>query len=94
MCILINLMNESVVLLQQEINGWSLLGFQGLMPTTTSFVSVLSKLGLYSLLPHNRCKVFPPIEQSEFKVSLDLDAKYYFTHILRMFFLFIILIRK
>lgn len=64
------------------------------MPTTTSFVSVLSKLGLYSLLPHNRCKVFPPIEQSELKVSLDLDAKYYFTHILRMFFLFIILIRK
>ena len=64
------------------------------MPTTTSFVSVLSKLGLYSLLPHNRCKVFPPIEQSEFKVSLDLDAKCYFTHILRMFFLFIILIRK
>ena len=94
MCILINLMNESLVLLQQEIKGWSLLGFQGLMPTTTSFVSVLSKLGLYSLLPHNRCKVFPPIEQSEFKVSLDLDAKYYFTHILRMFFLFIILIRK
>ena len=76
MCILINLMNESVVLLQQE--GWSLLGFQGLMPTTTSFVSMLSKLGLYSLLPHNRCKVFPQIEQSEFKVPLDLDAKYYF----------------
>lgn len=50
------------------------------MPTTTSFVSVLSKLGLYSLLPHNRCKVFPPIEQSEFKVSLDLDAKHYFKH--------------
>lgn len=64
------------------------------MPTTTSFVSVLSKLGLYSLLPHNRCKVFPPIEQSKLKVSLDLDAKYYFIHILRMFFLFIILIRK
>ena len=78
MCILINLMNESVVLLQQE--GWSLLGFQGLMLTTTSFVSMLSKLGLYSLLPHNRCKVFPQIEQSEFKVSLDLDAKYYFKH--------------
>ena len=76
LCILINLMNESVVLLQQE--GWSLLGFQGLMPTTTSFVSMLSKLGFYSLLPHNRCKVFPQIEQSEFKVSLDLDAKYYF----------------
>lgn len=78
MCILINLMNESVVLLQQE--GWSLLGFQGLMPTTTSFDSMLSKLGLYSLLPHNRCKVFPQIEQPEFKVSLDLDAKYYFKH--------------
>lgn len=78
MCILINFMNESVVLLQQE--GWSLLGFQGLMPTTTSFVSMLSKLGLYSLLPHNRCKVFPQIEQSEFKVSLDLVAKYYFKH--------------
>ena len=78
MCILINLVNESVVLLQQE--GWSLLGFQGLMPTTTSFVSMPSKLGLYSLLPHNRCKVFPQIEQSEFKVSLDLDAKYYFKH--------------
>ena len=78
LCILINLMNESVVLLQQE--GWSLLGFQGLMPTTTSFVSMLSKLGLYSLLPHNRCKVFPQIEQSEFKVSLDLDAKYYLKH--------------
>ena len=78
LCILINFMNESVVLLQQE--GWSLLGFQGLMPTTTSFVSMLSKLGLYSLLPHNRCKVFPQIEQSEFKVSLYLDAKYYFKH--------------
>ena len=78
LCILINLMNESVVLLQQE--GWSLLGFQGLMPTTTSFVSMLSKLGLYSLLPHNRCKVFPQIEQSEFKVSLDLVAKYYFKY--------------